>query len=410
MNILPLVMQYFGPVIMNKIAGSLGINSSLAQKAIAMAAPAILAGLIGKASQPGGAKILADMIGKQDPGLLGKLGEMIGTGKQAGVVEQGTSALGSLLGNATLGSLAGALSKQVGLGVGASNTLLGLMGPAVLGTLGSEQKKAGLDAAGLANALIGQKKSIADAIPADFAKLLAGTGLLDAVQGKTSETSTMVAPAVAATTAAASTTMAKPAAATPMASSTARTATPTASSSSSSKTTSTSTMTAQHHHHFSWTPWIAAIAAASALWWSVFGNKVMEPQATASAIPAVVTPTTTLATSLPIPDIIAKTDTGRMIVHVIDDIKGAVSTVRDGATAQAALPRIQDVAGQLEKVNGMAATLNPEARRALATYVNSQQGLLKTALTNALALPGVSGVLKPVLEQMIGRIEGLAKS
>ena len=172
MNILSLVMQYFGPVILNKIAGSLGINSTLAQKAIAAAAPAILAGILGRVTQPGGAKALSDIIAKQDPGLLGKLGEMIGTGKQAGVVEQGSGALGSILGSSVLGSLAGALSKQAGLGVGASNTLLGLMAPAVLGTLGREQKTAGMDAAGLANMLIGQKKNIADAIPADFAKLL----------------------------------------------------------------------------------------------------------------------------------------------------------------------------------------------------------------------------------------------
>jgi hypothetical protein len=183
MNIMSLVLQYFGPVILNKIAGSVGINSTLAQKAIAAAAPAILASILGKTNQSGGAKILADTIGKQDPGLLGRLGEIIGTGKQATVVEQGTSALSSILGNSALGSLAGALSKQAGLGIGASNTLLGLVTPAILGTLGREQKSAGLDAAGLATMLMGQKKNIADAIPADFAKLLSGTGLLDSVLG-----------------------------------------------------------------------------------------------------------------------------------------------------------------------------------------------------------------------------------
>ena len=166
MNIMPLVMQYFTPIIMNKIAGSLGINSTLAQRAIAAAAPAILAGIVGKTMQPGGAKVLGDLLAKQDPGLLGRLGEMIGTGKQSSVVEQGTGALGSLLGNSALGSLAGALSKQAGLGSSTSNTLLGLIAPAILGTLGREQKSAGLDAAGLATALQGQKQAIADAIPA----------------------------------------------------------------------------------------------------------------------------------------------------------------------------------------------------------------------------------------------------
>ncbi len=403
MNIMSLVMQYFGPVILNKIAGSIGINSTLAQKAIAAAAPAILAGILGRSTQPGGAKILADMIGKQDPGLLGKLGEMIGTGKQASVVEQGTSALGGLLGNSTFGSLAGALSKQAGLGIGASNTLLGLLTPAVLGTLGREQKSAGLDAAGLANMLMGQKKNIADAIPADFAKLLSGTGLLDAVQGNS---------VAAAATPAAGTTTTQP-------TSTAGAARPSASTSSSSYSTPAGPAAGTvrpgmagasiPHQHFSWTPWLAAIAAATALWWTVFGNKLTQPHPMTTTIPVVVPPSTTLATT-PLPAIVANTEVGKQIVGVIDDMKGAIAGVRDAATAQSSLGRIQEVAGRLEKVSTQAAQLTPDARKALGTYVNSQQGLIKTAIANVLALPGVSALLKPVLEQMLGRIEGLAKA
>jgi hypothetical protein len=384
MNIMSLVMQFFGPVILNKIAGSLGINSTLAQKAIAAAAPAILAGIVGRTAQPGGAKVLSDLIGKQDPGLLGKLGELIGTGKQASVVEQGTGALGQLLGNSAVGSLAGALSKQAGLGIGASNTLLGLMAPAVLGTLGREQKSASLDAAGLANMLIGQKKNITDALPGDFAKLLSGTGILDAVQGTVNGT----APAAAASRPATATTTASPGRVTAPAGAT---ITPT-----------------HHHHHFSWTPWLAAIAAASALWWSVFGEKLMQPHPMATSIPAVLPPSTTLATT-PLPAVVANTEVGKQIVGLLDDVKGAIAGVRDEATAKSSLARIQDVAGRIEKVSGQAQALGPDARRALGTYVNSQQGLLKTAIATVLAIPGVSAILKPVLDQMIGRIEALAK-
>jgi hypothetical protein len=397
MNIMSLVMQYFGPVILNKIAGSVGINSTLAQKAIAAAAPAILGGILGRTAQPGGAKILADTIAKQDPGLLGKLGEIIGTGKQASIVEQGTSALGGLLGNSALGSLAGALSKQAGLGIGASNTLLGLVTPAILGTLGREQKSAGLDAAGLANMLMGQKKNIADAIPADFSKLLSGTGLLDAVNGTNGNGTAAVATTTAAAPAAKTTTAAT------------STIKPTTPTSSASKPGMSGASVQHHNHHFSWTPWIAAIAAASALWWSIFGNKLMDPHPTMTNIPAVVPPSTTLATT-PLPAIVANTEAGKQVLSIIDDMKGALAGVRDAATAQSSLTKIQDVAGRLEKVNTQAAQLNPDARRALATYVNSQQGLLKTAVTNVLGLPGVSGLLKPVLDQMIGRIENLSKA
>ena len=389
MNIMPLVMQYFGPVIMNKIAGSLGINSTLAQKAIAYAAPAILAGIVGKVSQPGGARILSDMIAKQDPSILGKLGEMIGTGRQASVVEQGTSSLGALLGNSTLGSLAGALSKQAGVGVGASNTLLGLMGPAILGTLGREQKSAGLDAAGLGNALIAQKQQIADAIPSDFAKLLSGTGLLDAVQGKTTDASRTTTTAKTATPAM-STTSARPDA----------------------RSTSSATMApAVHHHHaFSWWPWLLAIAAACGLWWSVFGERVTQPQQT-TMIPAVVAPSTTLATTPAImPAALAGTDIGKLLGTAMDEMRGSLSGIRDQATAQTALPKLQDIAGRFDRVNSQVATLSPEQRRGLSTWAGTQQSGVKTLIGSIMALPGVSGVLKTVLDQIQGRIDGLAKA
>ncbi len=395
MNIMSLVMQYFGPVILNKIAGSLGINSTLAQKAIAAAAPAILAGIVGRTAQPGGAKILSDLIAKQDPGLLGKLGEMVGTGKQASVVEQGSSALGQLLGNSAIGSLAGALSKHAGLGIGASNTLLGLMAPAVLGTLGREQKSAGLDAAGLANMLMGQKKNITDALPGEFAKLLAGSGLLEGVQGGT--TQSKPAETTASSTAGASSAAVRPATTTSMPAG--RVTAP----------AGAAAVPHHHHHQFSWMPWLAAIAGASALWWSVFGDKMMQPHPTATTIPAVLPPSTTLATS-PLPAVVANTEVGKQIVSLLDDVKGAIGGVRDAATAQSSLARIQDVAGRLEKANGQAQALGPDARRALATYVNSQQGLIKTAIANVLAVPGVAALLRPVLEQMLGRIEGLAKA
>ena len=243
---------------------------------------------------------------------------------------------------------------------------------------------------------MGQKKNIADAIPADFAKLLSGTGLLDAVQGGNGNSASTAAAATTAATAV-------------------KTATTTPTSAARPATAPTSTAgrpgmagAAHHHHHFSWTPWLAAIAAASALWWTVFGDKLMQPHPTV-AIPAVLPPSTTLATT-PLPAVVANTEAGKLIVDVITDMKGAIAGVRDAATAQSSLGRIQEVAGRLEKVSGQVAQLNTEQRRALSTYVLTQQGLIKTAITNALALPGVSALLKPVLEQMLGRIEGMAKA
>ena len=55
MNIVSTIMQMLAPVIINKIAASLGVNQGLAGKAIAAIVPAILAGLAGKAATSAGA-------------------------------------------------------------------------------------------------------------------------------------------------------------------------------------------------------------------------------------------------------------------------------------------------------------------------------------------------------------------
>ncbi len=179
MNIVSIIMQFMGPAIVSKLAGSLGINSTIAQKAIGAALPAILAGIMGKASQPGGASILGDLIGKQDPGLLGNLAGMIGGSQQSQIAQQGSSVLGSLLGGSQLGALTGALGKFTGASDSATTGLLGMLAPVVLGSLGQQQKSMGLDAGGLAKMLMGQKDNISAAMPGDFAKLLGGSGLLE---------------------------------------------------------------------------------------------------------------------------------------------------------------------------------------------------------------------------------------
>ena len=77
-NLVSTALQFLGPALIEKIAASLGLDKGLVGKAISAAVPAILSGLVGAASKPDGARSLAGILGKQDPGLLGKLGDMIG--------------------------------------------------------------------------------------------------------------------------------------------------------------------------------------------------------------------------------------------------------------------------------------------------------------------------------------------
>ena len=161
-------------------------------------------------------------------------------------------------------------------------------------------------------------------------------------------------------------------------------------------------------HHFNWIPWVVSIALLSGLWWLVHGEKVTRDHATV-AIPAEPPASTTLATTAVMPDIVGRTDAGKSILSILEETRGAVSSVRDAATAQAAVPRLQDIVGKLDRASVLAGQLGPDSRRALGTYLNSQTSLMKTAASNVLAVPGVGQILKPVLDQVIGRLETLTK-
>src|SRR5215510_5333265 len=181
-NLVSIVMQFLTPDMIGRIASALGLDRNNTQTAIAAAIPGLLAGISGVAGQPGGAQRVADAA-RQQTSALGNFASMLGTGAQTSLVEKGSQMLSSLLGGRDQTALAGAVGKYAGLGQNASGSLLGMLAPIVMGTIGQEQGTRSLDAGGLANLLASQKDNIAAALPAGFANLLGGTGLLDSLGG-----------------------------------------------------------------------------------------------------------------------------------------------------------------------------------------------------------------------------------
>src|SRR5262249_21111296 len=94
---------------------------------------------------------------------------------------KGSQILSSLLGSRDQTALAGAVGKYAG--VGTKREWIGMLAPIVMGTIGQQQGTRSLDAGGIASLLSSQKDNIAAALPAGFANLLGGTGLLDSLGG-----------------------------------------------------------------------------------------------------------------------------------------------------------------------------------------------------------------------------------
>ena len=190
MNLVSMALQYLTPVLVGKLASSLGINSTIANTIVRAAVPVILGSLVGKVAKPEGASALFDVLAKQDTGLLGRLSTVLGSPQQKTIAEQGSNVLGSLLGTSSLGSLVNAVSKYSNANTTATTGIIGMLAPIVLGTLSQQQKSSNLDAGGLVKLLGEQKANIASAIPADLSRLLAGSGLLDAVAPKAAAAAT----------------------------------------------------------------------------------------------------------------------------------------------------------------------------------------------------------------------------
>ena len=343
-----MAMQYLSPMLIDRIASSLGIQSPLVKTAIAAILPSILAGLTGVASRPGGGRQLGEVLGKQNTDILGDLGNIFGGAKQAEVTKSGFDSLRDLLGGNALSGLTGAIGKFSGIGDAPVQGLVGMVAPVVLGTLAKEQKSSGLDASGLTNLLMGQRDNIKAAIPPGLGDLLKGTGLLDGINAapKMPEAPRqMAAPA-------------KPAGGLGM------------------------------------MPMIAAAALLAALGWYFFGQQ--KPVVT--AWPA--TPQISVGSQ----------NIGGQLGSIVEGLRGTLPNLKDEASARSALPRLQEMAQQLTGLQDQAGKAPADVKRSLASYAAQLLPLIRPLIERALAASGVGPVAKPVLDTILNRIEAMAKA
>lgn len=348
MNLVSMAMQYLAPALVGKLASGLGINSTIANAVIKAAVPVILGSLAGKAAKPEGSRALFDVLAKQDTGLLGRLSSVLGGPQQKTIAEQGSNVLGSLLGSASLGSLVSGVSKFAGTNETATSGIVGMLAPIVLGTLSQQQRSSNLDAGGIAKLLSDQKANISSAIPSELARMLSGSGLLDSVMPKASSgTGTQTAASRPATPA-------KP---------------------------------------FNGWPWAALVAAASLLWGAWFGGDPA-PWANVPAPPRLMA---------------GDTDVSGEIDLALKSLHGVLSGVKDKATADAAAPKLRLAQATFDRLEGAAKQLPADNKRILAGYVASWLPVITPVMTTLLANSAVAPVIKPMLDAMRGKLEGLSK-
>jgi PRC-barrel domain protein len=111
--------------------------------------------------------------------------------------------------------------------------------------------------------------------------------------------------------------------------------------------------------------------------------------------------------------------TTRDTVATVPDLKGptlnafqslttTMQGVKDGASATAALPKIQEAGKEIERLAMQASQMPASARAALADATRDQMAKLNTAIDSASGLPGVGPQLQQIATTLRGRMDAIA--
>ena len=380
-NLVSVAMQFLTPDIIAKIASSLGLDRSIAQKAIGGAVPALFAVLTDVSSTPNGARQLGNVVRQQQFGSLESLkGVMSGTNPQT-LAESGTSLLSGLFGNGVMGTLARSVGKFAGVGESSGNSILGVLGPVILGVLGQQQRLGGLDANGLASLLGSQKDHIAASLPSGLNDLLTSAGLFDEAEGKLHSGisgASATAKRIAGTSERAVSGAAQAAYAT------------------------TNTATARRPY------WLLALAVLGGLAWYAFGRPSGDT-VTAMA-PATIPPPAVTVGAAPTDLTVGGVNLANQVNSSMGALKSVLPGITDAATAQAALPKLRETTTQLNEIANLATNLNPERKNALAKLIAAAAPAVNQMCDKVLATPGVGDVARPAITELRHKIEMLSQT
>lgn len=374
MNILGLITQFLTPSMVGQIATMIGARPDVAEKALGAAVPGILSGMIGLAGTKQGADALTALISKQGTGGFDSLSKLMGSDPK-GTATAGADVLSSIFGGGRVGVMASKLKEYADLPEATSGSVLGVAGSVIMAALGSAGTAQNGGAAGALNLLRAQKDDILGVLPADFSKSLQGAGFIDE----------LIAPAkpIAETVRLATTPAAEPVRPA------ARVAEPVRAAAA-----------PEPKNRWLW-PVLGGLVALGLLWW-VLGRGTEEVAEKA------VTTATTAATSVAQALTVDGVDIGSGVTSALDGITTALASVKDAATAQTALPQLQDWAGKLSGFGPLASKLPEAGRGQLKTLIDGALPTLRSTVDALMGDSAIAAVLKPVVDPILTSLASLA--
>lgn len=92
---------------------------------------------------------------------------------------------------------------------------------------------------------------------------------------------------------------------------------------------------------------------------------------------------------------------------VVGSLTETLNTVKDAATADAALPKLKDASQQAGGLKDLLDKVPGPGKAAAKAALDTGLGKLKVVIEKILALPGVGEKLKPILDEIVGKLTGL---
>lgn len=145
------------------LARNLGETESAVHRGFDAFVPALLGGLMAKSATPMGAANVFSIVTSPnvDPGLIGNLSSLLGSGQSSNLIGVGKSLLASLFGAERTAGIGAALAGSTGLRPGSAANLAMMAAPLVLSYIKTLIAERGIDAADLASLLAAQKEHLA---------------------------------------------------------------------------------------------------------------------------------------------------------------------------------------------------------------------------------------------------------
>lgn len=174
MDLLGLVKEQLTSTIISKISKFLGESTENTNSALGSALPAILGGVMQKASTTQGASDLMNTIrtGGYDGGILENLGGLLDDLKSTSTLASlGSGLLGNLFGD-KLSALSSVIANVSGIKSGSASSLSGLAASILMNVLGKQVTSQGISTSGLASLLMSQKDVVKATLPAGIDSIL----------------------------------------------------------------------------------------------------------------------------------------------------------------------------------------------------------------------------------------------